>query len=258
MQEVFSAECSSCVAARATLILQHERVLGAQAQEAAQQPASQSNSTAEPHLVPSLAQGSSALSSPAQPPPSCPGGTAPQQSPGPRGAPAAPTAQLRAGPPARTLAQGLPSLSPSARQGHGSRAAGTAGPHSNERRGRCLPAQPSIALRVAGLGKREPPKGHDSPVTKEVGVGHEDLCDFGVTVQTLPAHLVKLCLEDADPPQPCWPCPIPAGPRDQQLPRATIKERSQGCGIPHVLAREGARVCASAVQGRRHLCQAMH
>lgn len=39
LQEAFSAECSGCVAAQTTLILQHKRVLGAEAQEAAQQPA---------------------------------------------------------------------------------------------------------------------------------------------------------------------------------------------------------------------------
>lgn len=65
LQEVFSAECSGCVAAWATLILQHKRVLGTQAQEAAQQPASRSRSTTELRLEPSLAQGSSAQPSPA-------------------------------------------------------------------------------------------------------------------------------------------------------------------------------------------------
>lgn len=33
-------------------------------------------------------------------------------------------------------------------------------------------------------------------------MGHEDLCHFGITVQTLPAHAVKLSLEDPDPCQP--------------------------------------------------------
>lgn len=36
-------------------------------------------------------------------------------------------------------------------------------------------------------------------------MGHEDLCHFGITVQTLPAHAVKLSLEDPDPCQP-WLC----------------------------------------------------
>jgi len=43
-------------------------------------------------------------------------------------------------------------------------------------------------------------------------MGRKDLSDCGVTVQTLLAHLVKLPLEDPDPPQP-WlylPCPLPA------------------------------------------------
>lgn len=30
-------------------------------------------------------------------------------------------------------------------------------------------------------------------------MGHEDLCHFGITVQTLPAHAVKFSLEDPDP-----------------------------------------------------------
>lgn len=57
LQEAFSAERSGRVAAWTTLILQHECVLGAQAQEAAQQPASQSRTAAE--LEPSLSRGSS-------------------------------------------------------------------------------------------------------------------------------------------------------------------------------------------------------
>lgn len=131
LQEAFGAECSSCVAAWTTLILQHKRVLWAQAQEAAQQPASQSRSTTE---LPHGAQPAPGKAQTSQPSPSCPSGTAPQhpldrpfetppsRSPQPRGATATPLQPgWTAGPsplqlprPSWTLVQGLPSLSPPA------------------------------------------------------------------------------------------------------------------------------------------------
>lgn len=68
LQEAFSTECSDCIATWTILILQHKGVLGTQAQEAAQQPASQSSTTELELACPK--DGSD------QPPPPCPCGTA--------------------------------------------------------------------------------------------------------------------------------------------------------------------------------------
>lgn len=96
-------------------------------------------------------------------------------------------------------------------------------------------------------------------------MGHKDLCDFGVTVQTLPAHVVKLSLEESDPAQRwlCLPGPCPTAapllphhsPRQSivchQLPKLTReRDRDQGPALQRVLTQgRYMQVCASALKG---------
>lgn len=100
-----------------------------------------------------------------------------------------------------TMGMSLPVPPSEATDSHGAALVPTGMPQCH-----CLALQPYITCPgSAQPGQREPQRGHISPVTEEIWVGCEDLCHFGITVQTLPAHAVKLSLEDPDPCQP-WLC----------------------------------------------------
>lgn len=126
---------------------------------------------------------------------------------------------------------------------------------------RALAGQGHIAQAWHVSIQREPQRDQVSPVTQKVRVGHEDLCNAGVTVQTLPAHSVKLSLEEPKPPQP-WPCPT-AAPRLLPLHQSMMhpqvptlspeKDRNQShslqccwpgeggyCSLPRVLVQSNA------------------
>lgn len=93
-------------------------------------------------------------------------------------------------PPGRTLP--APHLTPQSHSGHGT---GRVAPCRDERRALagCFHA---AWAHIQGV-----PADQVSPITQQVRVGREDLHSAGLTIQTLPEHLVQLALEEPNPAQ---------------------------------------------------------
>lgn len=273
LQEAFSAECSSCVAAQTTLILQHKRVLGAQAQEAAQQPASQSRSTAELPPGASLPQGKLRPASLLPPAPAGqhPGAhrTIPLRPPQQK-----PSAKRRhRSPPAARLDSG--SIPTAAATTQLDISTGTA-PPTPSRRVRPPPAMVQAELVPTGMrgeattshrGTASPSTWPGSPHAWQVGApegprltchrgdrggpqgslrfwGHSPNSPgtFGKALPGRPGSTSALALPALPNPCPSVACRPHRSPCQStvypQLPELTIKrDRDQGCGLQRVLAR---------------------